>query len=92
MTSTRKREIARSANMKHFAALLAGNFALVIGAWLIRPSNSGPVSAAFWRLLLPLPLLALVTRREREPFAWVDLGNRAAMVLASGVFAFGFAS
>ena len=47
----------------HFAALVAGNIALALGPWLVRLSDTGPVSAGFWRLLLPLPVLALLAWR-----------------------------
>ena len=35
-------------------ALLAGNVALALGPWSVRLADSGPVSAAFWRLALAL--------------------------------------
>lgn len=38
-------------------ALLGGNFALALGPWLVRLADTGPVSAAFWRLFLALPFL-----------------------------------
>ena len=50
----------------HFAALIGGNVALALGPWLVRLSDTGPVSAAFWRLLLPLPVLALLAWRGRS--------------------------
>jgi drug/metabolite transporter (DMT)-like permease len=51
----------------HFAALMAGNMALALGPWLVRLSDTGPVSAAFWRLLLPVPILALLAWKARAP-------------------------
>ncbi|MBX7483857.1 DMT family transporter [Qipengyuania qiaonensis] len=51
----------------HFAALIAGNMALALGPWLVRLADTGPVSAAFWRLLLPLPILAVMAWSAREP-------------------------
>ncbi len=51
----------------HFVALIAGNVALALGPWLVRLSDSGPVSAAFWRLLLPVPILAFLAWRARSP-------------------------
>ncbi len=50
----------------HYAALIGGNLALALGPWLVRLADTGPVSAAFWRLLLPLPLLALLAWRGRS--------------------------
>jgi hypothetical protein len=55
MTSSTAGETTRNTNLVHFVALLAGNFALALGAWFVRLADSGPVFAAFWRLLLPLP-------------------------------------
>ena len=49
------------------AALLAGNAALAVGPWLVRLADTGPISAAFWRLLLPIPLIALLAWRSRKP-------------------------
>lgn len=61
-----RREVARP-NPWHFVALLGGNFALALGPWFVRLADSGPVSAGFWRLFLPLPLLALLAVRQRIP-------------------------
>lgn len=67
-----------------FAALLAGNIALSLGAMLVRLADTGPVASAFWRLLLALPLLAL--------FAWRESGGQApprrAVIItaAAGIF------
>ncbi len=55
------------ANAWHFAALLGGNAALAFGPWLVRLSDTGPISAGFWRLLLPIPILALLAWRGRSP-------------------------
>ncbi len=44
------------------SALIAGNVALALGPWSVRLADSGPVSAAFWRLFLALPFLALLAR------------------------------
>ena len=41
-------------------ALLAGNVGLALGPWAVREADSGPVSAAFWRLFLALPVLILL--------------------------------
>ncbi len=92
MTSAYERELHPRAAVIHFAALLLGNFALAIGPWFVRLSDSGPVSAAFWRLLLPLPLLGWLAWREREPLAGFGLGTWAALVIAGAVFALDLAS
>ena len=68
----------------HFVALIAGNAALALGPWLVRLADTGPVAAGFWRLLLPLPLLALLAWRERSP----ERPDRRiiALVLVAGFF------
>ncbi|WP_417322655.1 DMT family transporter [Erythrobacter aureus] len=75
----------------HFAALIAGNIALALGPWLVRLSDTGPVSAAFWRLLLPVPILAILAWRARSPG---PLDRRLALLcMAAGAFfAFDLAS
>lgn len=50
----------------HFAALMVGNAALAVGPWSVRLADSGPVSAAFWRLALALPLLFAIAHYNRE--------------------------
>ena len=66
MTSVDKRPAADRPNPWHFAALLGGNFALALGPWSVRLADSGPVSAGFWRLFLPLPLLWFLALRQRK--------------------------
>ncbi len=73
-----------------FAALLAGNLALSLGAMLVRLSDTGPVASAFWRLMLALPLLLLFARREGG-----GLPSRSALCIAAAAgifFAFDLAS
>ena len=75
----------------HFAALIAGNVALALGPWLVRLSDTGPVTAAFWRLLLPIPVIAFLAWHGRRVG---PLDRRlAALCLAAGAFfAFDLAS
>ena len=54
------------------ALLLIGNMALAVGPWFVRLADCGPVSAGFWRLILPLPIHALLARRA------VAIGSRRA--------------
>lgn len=72
----------------HFAALLLANFALALGPWLVRLADTGPVSAAFWRLLLPLPLFAWLAFRECRGSGRPGVPSRglALVVMAAGVF------
>ena len=75
----------------HFAALLGGNVALALGPWLVRLADTGPVSAGFWRLFLPIPLLALFAWRERSA-APIDRRLALLAVVAGVFFAFDLGS
>ena len=73
------------------AALLAGNAALALGPWLVRLADTGPISAAFWRLLLPIPVIALLAWRSRGQ----SCPSRNMVLLIAGAavfFAFDLAS
>ena len=75
----------------HFGALIAGNVALALGPWLVRLADTGPVASAFWRLFLPIPLIALLAWRGRTPGP-IDR-RLALLVLSAGCFfAFDLAS
>ena len=68
----------------HFLALLAGNAALALGPWFVRLADTGPVAAGFWRLFLPIPVMALLAYRARTP---EPLDRRLTLlVLAAGFF------
>lgn len=88
-----QREVPR-ADPWHFAALLGGNFALALGPWFVRLADSGPVSAGFWRLFLPLPILAVLAIRQRQPANRVTpaLGAWLLVALAGVLFALDLAS
>ena len=83
-TSTAAGNNGFQAGAWHFAALIAGNVALALGPWLVRLADTGPVSAAFWRLFLPIPLIAFLAWRGRSP-GRLDR-KLALLVLAAGVF------
>lgn len=68
-----------------FAALLVGNAALAIGPWFVRIADSGPVAAGFWRLLIALPIIALLAWRERGVAPTARRGLLW-LVVAAGVF------
>jgi len=70
-----------------FAALLAGNAALALGPWSVRLADSGPVSAAFWRLALALPLLALMARGSGQALSGFGTRVWLAIVFAGLCFA-----
>ena len=67
-----------------FAGLLGGNICLSLGAMLVRLVDTGPVAAAFWRLSLALPVIALLSWRE----AGGRLPSRRAVLVAAGAGAF----
>lgn len=76
----------------HFAALLTGNVALALGPWFVRLSDSGPVSAGFWRLALALPLLWLLARRGAKPLGGYTRREGWILIGAGVVFALDLAS
>lgn len=47
-----------------FAALIAGNIALSLGAMFVRMADTGPTASAFWRMTLALPVLLFLAWRE----------------------------
>ena len=69
----------------HFAALLGGNVALALGPLWVRLSDSGPVSAGFWRLALAIPFIALLARADGQRLTGFPLKTVLA-VAAGGVF------
>lgn len=80
-------------NPLHFVALLGGNFALALGPWFVRMAESGPVSAGFWRLFLPLPVLAILALRQRGPVRTVAPLSAWLLIAIAGVaFALDLAS
>ncbi len=68
------------------AALLAGNFALALGPWLVREADTGPVSAAFWRLFLALPFLMVFARIAGQPLT--GMPKKTLVLVAVGSLAF----
>ena len=43
-----------------FATLIVANVALAFGPWFVRAADTGPVAAAFWRIALAAPMLAVL--------------------------------
>ena len=76
----------------HFAALIAGNMALALGPWSVRLADSGPISAAFWRLTLAIPLLALFALRNGQALSGFGRKTWLAIVAAGVLFALDLAS
>jgi drug/metabolite transporter (DMT)-like permease len=74
------------------AALLGANIALALGPWWVRLADSGPVSAGFWRLALPLPLFVILARANRQPLTGIPRRSLIAVILAGLFFGTDLAS
>lgn len=92
MATYRRETKTRPADSRHFAALIGGNLALALGPWFVRLADSGPVAAGFWRMILPLPLLALLARANHQPLRGFGRAMLGAIVLAGMLFALDLAS
>jgi len=65
------------------AVLLAGACIIGVGPILVRLSQAGPASAAFWRMAFALPLLAVLVARSPSP----GRGAPPAALIAGALFA-----
>ncbi|TRD10856.1 DMT family transporter [Erythrobacter insulae] len=74
------------------AALLGGNIALALGPWLVRLTDTGPVSAAFWRLFLALPFLALFARFAGQQIGGMPKKTLVLVAIGATAFALDLAS
>lgn len=74
------------------AALLLGNLAMAFGPVFVRLADCGPVSAGFWRLIVPLPLLLLLARRAGQPVFGHSRATILILALAGLVFGLDLAS
>ena len=70
-----------------FPALVGANVMLACGPWLVRLSDTGPISAGFWRLSLALPVLLLLAARSSG--GSLLPGKKALIVIALGGLFFG---
>jgi len=50
-------------------AVVVANAALAFGPLFVRLADTGPVAAAFWRMALAVPVLAMIAFATREPAA-----------------------
>ncbi len=80
-------EPARGVKWARFAALMGGNAALALGPWSVRLADCGPVSSAFWRLALAVPVLALLARVSGQKLLGLGTGIWWAIVAAGLFFA-----
>ncbi|MBD2842763.1 DMT family transporter [Erythrobacter rubeus] len=74
------------------AALLAGNIALALGPWLVRLADTGPVSAAFWRVFLALPFLIVFAKMASQPLLGMPRKTLILVAVGSTAFALDLAS
>lgn len=75
-----------------FVALLAGNVALALGPWAVRLADTGPVSAAFWRMALALPFLILLARATGQRLGGIPVRTLGMVAVGSTAFALDLAS
>ncbi|MEL7199778.1 MAG: DMT family transporter [Pseudomonadota bacterium] len=73
-------------------ALLTGNVALALGPWLVRLSDTGPVSAGFWRLFLALPFLIVFARIAGQKLGGMPRRTLVFVAIGSVAFALDLAS
>ncbi|MEM6584852.1 MAG: DMT family transporter [Pseudomonadota bacterium] len=92
----RQEEIAASASALRaallFAALLGGNVALALGPWLVRLTDTGAVSAAFWRMFLALPFLIVFAKVAGQRLSGIPVKTLGLVALGSVAFAGDLAS
>jgi len=74
------------------AALLGGNVALAMGPWLVRLTDTGAVSAAFWRMFLALPFLVIFARVAGQQLSGMPVKTLALVALGAVAFAGDLAS
>ncbi len=74
------------------AALLIGNVALALGPWFVRLTDTGPVSAGFWRLFLALPFLLILARANAQPLGGIPRRTMVLVAIGSAAFALDLAS
>lgn len=77
---------------RHLAALIGANVMLALGPWSVRLSDCGPISAGFWRLLLPLPLLFGLAIANRQKVLGFPRSTALAVAVAGLCFAADLAS
>ncbi|GMN03854.1 DMT family transporter [Erythrobacter sp. MTPC3] len=73
-------------------ALLVGNMALATGPWLVRLTDTGPVSAAFWRLFLALPFLVLFAKAAGQKLSGMPPKTLTLIAIGAAAFAGDLAS
>jgi drug/metabolite transporter (DMT)-like permease len=77
---------------RHLAALIGSNVMLALGPWAVRLADCGPISAAFWRVALALPLLFGLAVANRQRLMGFPLRTFLAVVAAGLCFGADLAS
>jgi len=83
---------ARFARLLPLAALVLGNMVLALGPWFVRLTDTGPISAGFWRVGLALPVLALLAVLNGQKLRGMKRGVVLAVLLGGVLFALDLAS
>ncbi len=78
-----KASLPPSVPRRAIVAVIAANVALAFGPWFVRLADTGPVAAAFWRILLALPVL-LVAAAWANPGAMRRAGSLWVPLLIAG--------
>lgn len=73
-------------------ALIGGNVALALGPWFVREADTGPVSAAFWRMFLALPFLVLLAKTNHQRLTGMGAKTLGLVMLGAVTFALDLAS
>lgn len=77
----------RAVLLRAYAALVVGNISLAFGPWFVRLADVSPVSSAFWRLALAVPLLFILTRVARQPLPRISLKLFGILAIGGTCFA-----
>jgi drug/metabolite transporter (DMT)-like permease len=80
------RPTAARANTLAIAALLGGAAAIGTSALFVKVSETGPVSTAFWRVFLALPILFAWARFEHGRAATTKTPGNVRLMLLAGFF------
>lgn len=80
---------SNAANVKRLGmmALILGAIAIGFGPIFVRFSECGPIATAFWRIVLPLPLMLAMVRRDARSQPTTGGKSGGAAVLAGVCFA-----
>ncbi|MET0274517.1 MAG: EamA family transporter, partial [Phenylobacterium sp.] len=80
MAEAQMTEATGARRWQALAVLVFGGAVIGLSPILVRLSDTGPAAAGFWRLLIALPLLALITRRSSGP-----IGRPSNIALIAGL-------